>query len=475
MNSDAQRPAALPLLRLPTHPALESDDALASILASDIENDPKGACRLIDTFCRARKCSDDFWRNVAKKMEVPDKPNDAAWTWREWIGLMCHRPDRYGMDYSLHWAVKEGNTRVIKWIIEHSNHPRVGTAYSFWNSFGLAPSREVFVWMYRYVKDHQDMWLDDSDDWDKTSREILTRAYVTAAFHGNVTIMGFLESKLANISMRRAFNTMGDLMHCFSDHLLKSYNVNADSMIRAFQWLEARGSKASMSNLSALLRDMSSYESGLYDGKKIVVSNDTMRILEWLYERKPWHTNTPNNLLYTLFALKHGVSGWARSQLIDNKVFEYLLTKLQTPDTLENFYKMIMKSLRIIAQQASNQLLLVMTSGERLTDLPQWLISWIRGTKWADSLPLTTRDYNNILLMHIDDGSYSLPLLRKLKELGANNWPEVLQKLRYWTPRDVEDFVKESADAEKRARDEKLSQEYLAHERGDATLAKPAA
>lgn len=87
-------PALLNLKDAPTQSPFDklSDDALAQVLASDIENDPVGACRIIDNFCRARKCSDDFWMNVAAKLGVQDVVDSKMannWTWRDTIGWWC--------------------------------------------------------------------------------------------------------------------------------------------------------------------------------------------------------------------------------------------------------------------------------------------------------------------------------------------------------------------------------------------------
>lgn len=75
-----------------------SDDALASILAWDIENNPAGACQNIDNFCRTQKCSDDIWMNIAVKLGVQnvlDSKKTRGWTWRDtirwWCEVLCHK------------------------------------------------------------------------------------------------------------------------------------------------------------------------------------------------------------------------------------------------------------------------------------------------------------------------------------------------------------------------------------------------
>lgn len=87
-------PALLNLKDEPTQSPFDklSDDALAQVLASDIQNDPVGACQIIDNFCRARKCSDDFWMNVAAKLGVQDVVDSKMannWTWRDTIRWWC--------------------------------------------------------------------------------------------------------------------------------------------------------------------------------------------------------------------------------------------------------------------------------------------------------------------------------------------------------------------------------------------------
>ena len=123
MSEDAKRPPPLPLLPLPTHPVLESDDMLASILASDIKNDPLGACKTIDNFCRLRKCSDDFWMNVAVAIDAKEYKTSEV-TWKEVVKRWCEVFSYETIDVSFVEAARLGYADILKRMDEkYENMP----------------------------------------------------------------------------------------------------------------------------------------------------------------------------------------------------------------------------------------------------------------------------------------------------------------------------------------------------------------
>ena len=66
-----------------------SDDALATVLASNIQNDPNSGCELLRVFRKSRKYLDDndtFWMNVAANLGVAGVPLMKGWNWSIAIG-----------------------------------------------------------------------------------------------------------------------------------------------------------------------------------------------------------------------------------------------------------------------------------------------------------------------------------------------------------------------------------------------------